>query len=167
MTTAAMNLSCEYQIPTSETPLHEAISRWSDSRVERPAIVVFPNSEEDIVSAIKYAKAKGLRAVPAGGAHGTFTPIDKETLYLDLKNFKNVSLDKEAGVVHVGGGTVVSDVSKVICPEGYYTLWANNNAVGMVGCVLGGGAVSPCLVEPSLVFQYLSLSRPAYTACMA
>ncbi|KAJ9138932.1 6-hydroxy-D-nicotine oxidase [Pleurostoma richardsiae] len=132
-------LSCETIIPDPAAPLESVVSRWSNSEVRRPAIVVIPDNEEDIIGAIRYAKEHGLTVIPAGGGHGSFLPIDSKTLYLDLKKFGSVKLDKQAGLVSIGGGAVTREVIRVCCAEGYYTTWPNSNAVGMVGCMLGGG----------------------------
>ena len=101
-----------------------------------------PKTEDDVLAAIEHAKQNSLRVVPAGGGHGNFVPIDSRTLYLDMREFKAVALDKTAGTVQIGGGATVRDVMEAICAEGYYTTWPNSNAVGMVGAVLGGGSVS-------------------------
>ena len=80
--------------------------------------------------------------MPVGGGHGTFVTTDSSTLYLEMKNMKSVTLDKNAGTAIVGGGALVGDVRDKLSPEGYCTVWANSNTVGMVGSALGGGLVS-------------------------
>ena len=134
-------LKCEVVVPKPGDEPQSITPRWSSSRLQLPALVVVPKSDDDVVSAIQYGKEKGLRVIPKGGGHGSFVPIDSKTLYLDLKNFNKVELDKDAGVVRIGGGAVVRDVIKVTTDEGFYTTWPNSNAVGMVGCILGGGNV--------------------------
>src|SRR4051812_40349764 len=110
----SLPFTCEYSIPAPDVPLHDVVSRWSDRHVEKPAIVVVPSTEDDIVTAVRYAKDHGLRLIPQGGGHGTFLTIDKNTLYLDMKKLKSISLDKEAGVVRVGGGVLVGEVLKAL-----------------------------------------------------
>lgn len=134
-------LKCEVLVPKAGDEPQSVTPRWSSSRLQLPAVVVVPSSEDDIVSAIQYGREKGLRVIPKGGGHGSFVPIDSKTLYLDLKNFNKVELDRDAGIVRIGGGAVVRDVIKVTTDEGFYTTWPNSNAVGMVGCILGGGNV--------------------------
>ncbi|PGH07456.1 hypothetical protein GX51_01757 [Blastomyces parvus] len=131
--------TCEVVVPEPSQPPSEVVSRWSDYNVELPAMVMTPNSEEDIFDAIKLAKERKLTLIPANGGHGSFVPITSNTLYLDMRKFNNVVLDTSAGTVRVGGGATTGQVIKTVTGEGYYTLWPNSNAVGYVGCVLGGG----------------------------
>jgi FAD/FMN-containing dehydrogenase len=132
---------CEYSIPDAKSPLHDVVSRWSDTYVEKPAMVVVPATEKDVVDVINYAKAHSLKVMPACGAHGNFAPLDANTIYLDMKKFDDMQLDKEAGVIKLGGGVIVRQLIKYITSEGYCTGWPNSNAVGMTGFTLGGGVV--------------------------
>ncbi|KAM0811764.1 putative FAD-binding PCMH-type domain-containing protein [Seiridium cardinale] len=131
-------LHCEYVIP-SQTESSREISRWSDTKIDRPALIVTPATEQDVQAAIRVAKANGLTIVIAGGGHGTFVAVGPNTLYLDMVRFKSIQLDKEHGTVTVGGGVVSGELLRSLAGEGYYTPLPNSNAVGVVGCVLGGG----------------------------
>ena len=132
-------LQCEVVFPKSSQLPGEVLSRWSDSNIELPAMVVRPQTEEDIVSAISLAKQQRLTLIPGNGGHGSFVPITSKTLYLDLKKFNSIILDKQAGTVRIGGGASTGNVIKTVTDQGYYTLWTNSNAVGYVGSILGGG----------------------------
>lgn len=138
---AAIPLGCEVILPDPAANVRDVISRWSDSSVGRPAMVVVPGSEEDIIDAISYAKNERLRLIPAGGGHGSFVPIDSRTMYLDMKKFNGVALDEKTQRVTFGGGALTGQVVEACTGAGYYTAWPNNNAVGMTGFVLGGGNV--------------------------
>jgi len=129
-------LQCEYSIPNDSTP---ALSRWSDTQISHPALIITPNTDSDIQAAIQIAKENDLTILAAGGAHGTFVTVDASTLYLDMKNFKAIELNKDNETVRVGGGAVTGEVVKVLAEEGYYTPVPNSDAVGFVGCILGGG----------------------------
>lgn len=132
--------SCEVKIPEPTTELHSVVSRWSDSGVDLPAAVVVPSTEDDIIAAIRLAEAKGFRVIPGSGGHGSFVPIDGKTVYLDLKKLRTVSVDKSNDSVIIAGGALAADVLKACVAEGYYTLFPNSNAVGMIGAFLGGGS---------------------------
>ncbi|KAK9413751.1 putative FAD-binding PCMH-type domain-containing protein [Seiridium unicorne] len=131
-------LQCEYIIP-GQTESSREISRWSDTKIYRPALIVKPATEKDVQAAIRVAKANGVTIVVAGGGHGTFVAVGSNTMYLDMVRFKNIQLDKEHGTVTVGGGVVTGELLRSLAGEGYYTPLPNSNAVGVVGCVLGGG----------------------------
>jgi FAD/FMN-containing dehydrogenase len=124
-------------------PVLESVSRWSSTGIiERPALTIIPNTEEDIIKTIEYAKEHALQLLPVGGGHGFLAPITSKTLYLDLKRFNKVEVDSDNQTVAVGGGAVTSDLIKTCTERGFYTTWPNSNAVGVVGCILGGGNVS-------------------------
>ncbi|KAM0252087.1 hypothetical protein ACHAQJ_007884 [Trichoderma viride] len=133
-------LTSPFSIPDPKASATELLSRWSDTFIESPpAIIITPNTEEDVVSAINFARLNKLTIIPTGGRHGSAIPINSKILYLDLKNLKSVQLDKENAQVHFGGGALTGDVIRHLAQEGYFTAMANSNAVGVVGCFLGGG----------------------------
>ncbi|KAM0352359.1 hypothetical protein ACHAPU_002024 [Fusarium lateritium] len=130
------SLQCNFTVPNDSTP---KLSRWSDTNIGLPALIVTPKNEEDVQNAIRLAKDNKLTIVTGGGGHGTFVSVDSETLYLDMKHFKTIELNKEQQTVRVGGGATVGEVLKALAAEGYYTPIPNSDAVGFVGCVLGSG----------------------------
>jgi len=149
MLTLAMNMDDVPQLegdiiaPDYSKSVLESVSRWSSTGiVERPALTIIPNNEEDIVKAIEYTRKHALKLLPVGGGHGFFAKITSKTLYLDLKRFNHVEVDTENQTVTVGGGSVTSELIKACTERGFYTTWPNSNAVGVVGCILGGGTVS-------------------------
>jgi FAD/FMN-containing dehydrogenase len=133
---------CKVIVPDPSTPISDSVSRWSDSNLDRPALVVIPNSAEDVVDAIHYAENNGLRLIPGGGGHGSFVPIDAKTLYLDLKKFDSIVIDKTNNVAQFGGGVLTGPFFRKCVDEGFYTTCPNSSAVGMTGFILGGGNVS-------------------------
>lgn len=115
------------------------ISRWSDLHVSKPASVTTPGSEQDVISAIRLAKSKHLTIAVGGGGHATFISVDSSTLYMDMKLFQSIEVDKDAGVVRVGGGVTTGRLLKCLTENGLYTPLSDSNAVGVVGSLLGGG----------------------------
>ena len=132
-------LECEYVIPDLSEPVQNAVSRWSDYHLKHPALVVVPTSEKDIQAALQVAKDNNLQVVPSGGGHGALVRIDDKTLLLDMKKFDQVQLYKSNCIVKVGGGVTVGPLLRALAADGYYTAVPNSNAVGVVGCILGGG----------------------------
>lgn len=135
-------LNCPFTIIDSGRSLGEVIPRWSYGNVAHPAIVITPNTEDDIVSAIKFAKQNDLHIFAASGGHSTFASIDSKTVYLDLKALKSIQLDKSTSTVRISAGTLTGELLRSLVSEGYYTTVPNSNAVGVIGAVLGGGNTS-------------------------
>lgn len=133
------SLRCHFVAPEVDTP-SPWVSRWSDSKIERPALVVTPETEQDVQTSIDIAKKNDLVIVTGGGGHGTFVAVGPRTLYLDMTKFKAIQLDKDRGLVHVGGGVLTGELLKALAAEGYYAPLPNSNAVGVVGCSIGGGS---------------------------
>lgn len=137
-------LKCEVLLPNPENPIRSVLDRWSDVGLNRPALVVVPDTEQDIIDAIHYAKSAGLVLIPGGGGHAPFVPITEKTLYLDLKRFNKVVLDtsQKQATISFGGGALTGQVIEACTTQGFYTTWTNSYGVGMVGSILGGGSVS-------------------------
>ncbi|KFH46599.1 FAD-linked oxidoreductase-like protein [Hapsidospora chrysogenum ATCC 11550] len=136
------SLNCPFTIideTIKERPAGEVLSRWSDANIGHPAIIIRPNTEDHIVSAIHFARQNGLSLLPASGGHGAFVSIDSQTAYLDLKAFKSIQLDKSTGTVRVGAGTTTGEFVEILAAEGYYTPVPNSDAVSVIGAILGGG----------------------------
>jgi FAD/FMN-containing dehydrogenase len=118
--------SCQVVLSSDGKALHDLISRWSDIGVAKPAAIITPSTVEDIVAVVKFASEHGFRVLPENGAHSTFVRIDEKTIYMNMKNFGTISIDKANSSVSVGGGTTTGDMLKACTSEGYYarvTLW--------------------------------------------
>ncbi|CRG87464.1 Cdc2-related kinase, arginine/serine-rich [Talaromyces islandicus] len=125
-------------IPNADTDIHEHIARWSDERLKTPALIVIPSSQDDIVVAIDYAREHGLTLVTGSGGHKV-VPIDEKTLYLDIRNFKEIRVDKDSDTTEIGGAVTNFELMTALLQDGYYTTYANSGAVSMAGLILGGG----------------------------
>lgn len=115
------NPTCEYHIPGPGSNWRKLISRWSDKNVSLPAVVVDPASEDDVIAAAHYAESNDMVIIPASGGHGTFVPIGKNTLYLDMRKFKTVTVDEKTSTVHIGGGASTGKVLESCAKQGFYT----------------------------------------------
>ncbi|PNY29110.1 6-hydroxy-D-nicotine oxidase [Tolypocladium capitatum] len=149
-------LSCPFVIPNHDTPLGDVLPRWTESYLSHPAIIMTPNTEIDVASAIRLAKQNGFRLIPGGGGHGTTVPIDSKTVYLDMKAFKSIKLAKSSGTVQLGAGVLTGELLQSLIADGRYTTIPNSNAVGVVGALLGGGNTSQNGLHGFMVDNVLS-----------
>lgn len=99
------------------------LSRWSNTEVSPDgcAAIVVPSTEEDIVAVVKFAINNGLKVLPTAGKHGSFLPINERSIYLDMKNFKDIALDEEAVCVKIGGGVLGGELCSVLAEKGWYS----------------------------------------------
>lgn len=135
-------LTSPFNIPNQDIPISDILSRWSESHVLHPAIIIVPRTEQDILSAILFARRNNLRVLVASGGHGASVPVDPRTLYLDMKSFKTVDVHPGEQTVEVGGGVLTGELIRELSSRGFYTGVVNSNAVGVVGALLGGGNTS-------------------------
>lgn len=133
------DLECPLIVPNRNVPIADQITRFSDAHITHPAIILRPKTIDHVVSAMGYADKNKLIILVGGGGHGTFVEMSSNTLYMDMSNFQNISLNEEMSTVEVGGGTLTGNLLKTLAYSGYYTTVANANAVGVVGAVIGGG----------------------------
>ncbi|KAJ5976157.1 hypothetical protein N7481_009864 [Penicillium waksmanii] len=134
------HLNCAVHTPDLSAPPSHSISRWSDTGIlGHPASIIIPETEDDIRAVLEYAGKNGLTVFPAGGGHGSFIPITSKTLYLDMKKFAQVHVDKDSATATVGGGAITKKLIQECTSHGFYTTWVNSQAVGVVGSILGGG----------------------------
>lgn len=146
MTTSAFHglgsLRCAFDIPESAASVADVLARWSDLHASLPALIVTPESEDDVAAAIDIAKRNNLQVLPTGGRHSTFVAVDGNSLVLDMRLFRSIKLDKEKGSVLIGGGVTTGELMRALASEGYYTPLPGSNAVGVIGALLGGGSTS-------------------------
>lgn len=132
-------LTCRYTIPSPAAPIREAISRWGYGALGYPALIVHPEKEDDVVSAVNFAKQNKLQVLPAGGTHGSFVSVTPQSLYLEMESLDSIKIDKNGKTVTFGGGVKTGKLLKALAAEGFYTPLPDSNAVGVVGALLGGG----------------------------
>ncbi|UKZ81616.1 hypothetical protein TrVFT333_009388 [Trichoderma virens FT-333] len=120
-------------------PADIALSRWSNSNVNRPKLCLSPSTENQLIQAIRYASENGLVVVAEGGGNGAFVPVTEQTLYLRMKHFDTLEYNESEQTITVGGGVRTSQLLRFLADRGSYTVLPSSDEVGIVGFVLGGG----------------------------
>ena len=106
----------------------------------RPTAVALPRDVRDVVAAVDYARANGLRVAPQAtghnaDAHGAL----EETLLVDVRELQEVSVDVDARRVRVGAGVKWGRVAPQLSEHGLAALHGSSPDVGVAGYSLGGG----------------------------
>jgi FAD/FMN-containing dehydrogenase len=106
----------------------------------RPAAVALPRDVRDVMAAVGYARANGLRVAPQATGHnaGPLGALD-DTLLVDVRELQEVSIDRGARRVRVGAGVKWERVAPQLSEYGLAALHGSSPDVGVAGYSLGGG----------------------------
>src|ERR1700759_1308453 len=107
---------------------------------QQPAAIATPQTTGDVVDAIDYAQAEGLR----GGAQRTghsAEPLGNlaHTLPIRPAALSRVSIDAERRIARVGSGALWGDLVPQASELGLAACHGSSPTVGIVGYSLGGG----------------------------
>jgi FAD/FMN-containing dehydrogenase len=107
---------------------------------QRPAAVAYPVDAADVVAAIGYARANGLRVAPQATGHNA-APLGslEDALVVHVGELTEVEIDAEARRVRVGAGAKWERVTPQLSALGLAALHGSSPDVGIAGYSLGGG----------------------------
>ena len=115
---------------------------WNLAVDQRPAAVAVPHSAEEVVEVVRAAAAAGLRVAPQSSGHGA-GPLDGRALddvvLVRLHELTGVTVDPDARVARVLGGTLWQEVVAAGAPHGLTAMHGSSPDVAVAGYVLGGG----------------------------
>ena len=117
----------------------EARRAWNLAVDQRPAAVALPETVDDVVAAVDYARTVGLRVAVQGTGHGARHDLLDGTLLVNMARMTGVEIDAEARVARVAAGTIWIDVVDAAIEHGLTALHGSSQDVGVVGYSLGGG----------------------------
>lgn len=118
----------------------EARAVWNAMVDKRPALIVRPIDVDDVVAAVTVARDHGLRpSVRAGGHNVAGKALSEGGLVIDMRCFRDVQVDEENLLVHVGGGCRLGDLDAVTGPLGLVVPAGIMSETGVPGLALGGG----------------------------
>ncbi|KAF2443250.1 FAD-binding domain-containing protein [Karstenula rhodostoma CBS 690.94] len=118
----------------------QAIIRWSDEMEKRAGIVVYPQTAEDISTAVLLSKEFSVPLAVCGGKHGSSGAASIEGgLQIDMGHMRNVSIDLSNNTAKVQGGCIWKDVDEAAAPHKLAMIGGTINHTGVGGLTLGGG----------------------------
>ena len=108
-----------------------------------PALVLQPTSVHDVAAAVSFARDHGLLLSIKGGGHNIAgTSMAPGGLTLDLSGMREVIVDPQAKLAHVGPGCLLGDVDQATQAHGLATVLGFVSETGVAGLTLGGGWAS-------------------------
>ncbi len=127
-------------VPPGADGWEGAVRLWNADVTKLPALVLQPTSPDDVVAAVRFARAHGLRLGVKGGGHNIAgTAIPEGGLMLDMARMRSVAVDPAARLARVGPGCQLGDVDRAAQEHGLATPLGFFSEVGVAGLTLGGG----------------------------
>ncbi len=106
----------------------------------RPALVARCADADDVATAIALAREFDYPLAVRAGGHGVAGhAICEGGVVVDLTRMREVGVDAEGLVVHVGGGARLMDLDSACAPYGLVTPAGVVGTTGVAGLTLGGG----------------------------
>ena len=117
----------------------DARRAWNLAVDQRPAVVALPETVDDVVDAVDYARTLGLRIAVQGTGHGAPGTTLDGTMLVNTSRMTGVEVDPKGSRARVAAGTIWADVVAAAVPHGLTALHGSAHDVGVVGYSLGGG----------------------------
>jgi len=118
----------------------QARQLWNAMADRRPGLILRCTSTQDVVAAVGVARAHGLApAVRCGGHNVAGKGMSDGGLTIDLSGLREVTVDPERKLVHVGGGGRLGDVDAATAPHQLIVAAGIMSETGVGGLSLGGG----------------------------
>jgi FAD/FMN-containing dehydrogenase len=118
----------------------DAVQIWNGMAASAPALVLQPASTKDVAAAVGFARDQGVLLSIKGGGHNIAgTSLVHRGLTLEMSRMREVTVDAEAGLVHVGPGCLLKDVDHETQSFGLATVLGFVSETGVAGLTLGGG----------------------------
>jgi FAD/FMN-containing dehydrogenase len=125
---------------TGDQGWEQAVLTWNGMVAKTPALVLQPVLPADVAAGVSFARDHGLLLGIKGGGHNIAgTAIAQGGLTLDLSGMRQVTVDPEARLVHVGPGCLLGDVDQATQTHGLATVLGFVSETGVAGLTLGGG----------------------------
>jgi FAD/FMN-containing dehydrogenase len=118
----------------------DAVLVWNGMVATTPALIAQPTSAGGVAAAVAFAATHRLLLGIKGGGHNIGgTAIAERGLVLDMSRMREVAVDPEARLAHVGPGCRLADVDRATQAHGLATVLGFVSEVGVAGLTLGGG----------------------------
>jgi FAD/FMN-containing dehydrogenase len=117
-----------------------AVQIWNAMISKTPALVVQPESAEDVREVVRFARAHNLLSSVKGGGHNIAgTSLADGGLTLDMSRMRRVEVDPQGRIARVSPGCLLGDVDRATQEHGLATVLGFVSQTGVAGLTLGGG----------------------------
>jgi len=112
---------------------------WNLAVNQQPAAVALPETAEDVVAVVEFARERGLRVAPQGTGHSAGALSIIGDILLKTERMRGITIDPEKRTARVEAGALWGPVSDAAAEHGLAALAGSSHDVGVVGYSLGGG----------------------------
>ncbi|KAI1433773.1 hypothetical protein GGR50DRAFT_695729 [Xylaria sp. CBS 124048] len=118
-----------------------ATERWTILDPPTYQLSVSPATENDVITAVKFATQNHVPFLATGGRHGytTTTGQIRNGLAIDLSLMNSVKVNKKDATLTIGPGVRFRDIFDPVYEAGFQVQTGTCSCVGMMGATLGGG----------------------------
>jgi FAD/FMN-containing dehydrogenase len=125
---------------TGDAGFDEAVLVWNGMVARTPKLLVQPTTAHDVAAAVRFAGEHRLLLSVKGGGHNIAgTAVAEGGLTLDMSRMRQISVDPDARLAHVGPGCLLTDVDRATQEHGLATVLGFISETGVAGLTLGGG----------------------------
>ncbi|TWP34956.1 FAD-binding oxidoreductase [Leekyejoonella antrihumi] len=111
----------------------------NSSFLQRPVVVVQPDTAEQAAAAVAVARQAGRRVVVQATGHGSGTALNDDLLLLDTSRLDQVVVNPAERTARVGAGTTWSRVQQAAESHELLALSGTSPTVGVSGYTFAGG----------------------------
>jgi hypothetical protein len=113
---------------------------WQLTVDPRPAAVVYPESAEDVATAVRFAGQQGFRIAPQGTGHNA-APLGglEDAILVKTERMRGVVIQAEARTARVDAGVRSAELAQAAAGHGFAAVTGTAPDVGVVGYTLSGG----------------------------
>lgn len=113
---------------------------WNGAIDRRPAVIARCRDAADVVTALRFGRARGLPVAVRGGGHGVAgTAVCDDGLVIDCGPMKGIEVDGPARTARAGAGVLWGELDARTQALGLATTGGIVSHTGIAGLTLGGG----------------------------
>jgi hypothetical protein len=131
----------------------EEVTGFNAAVVHRPEVVVGARSADDVVQAVRFARARRVRVAVHSTGHGAHLPV-QAGLLVSTRWLDRVQIDAAAREATLGAGARWGAVVAAAAPHGLAPIAGSSPNVGIVGFLAGGG-IGPLVRSHGFGSDYL------------
>ncbi|KFA60106.1 hypothetical protein S40285_09442 [Stachybotrys chlorohalonatus IBT 40285] len=127
--------------PDDGDVFNNVTERWSIFSQPTYVAAISPINEDDVVRAVRFARANNIEFLATGGRHGYVPGFGRlqRGLAIDLSNLNSVYINETAETMTIGGGVRARDVTGPVSAAGFELPLGGCSCPGFVGVTIGGG----------------------------